>query len=191
MNKAKDGLNYLVRDHNKVRDLFRQFKGASALSSKQSIAMQISKELNLHAVVEEKLLYPIVRRAIEDGENFRNHSLDDHQVVKELLYDIEQNRFSEESLSRCMPKIMDSVEEHTTMEEEKIFPRLREKMNDTELSALETALDAGKLGAPDHSHPSAPNTPPGNMLGGPFLKIYDKAREAMGAFTPANNEKRE
>jgi hypothetical protein len=41
-------------------------------------------------------------------------------------------------------------------------------------------LAAAKKMAPTHPHPKAPNTPPGNIVGGVAAKVMDKARDALG-----------
>ena len=54
----------LIRDHDKVKDLFDRFKKAGAPAEKEKIIAEAVSELKVHAVIEEEIFYPAVRDAI-------------------------------------------------------------------------------------------------------------------------------
>ena len=62
-NQQEDGpsaVELLREDHQKVRDLFEEFEGADN-RSRQRIADQAMMELEIHAKLEEGLVYPAIR----------------------------------------------------------------------------------------------------------------------------------
>jgi hypothetical protein len=58
MAQRANPFDLLIRDHERFRHLFGQFKRAEAPAEKWRIYEQVSTELLLHSEIEEKLLYP-------------------------------------------------------------------------------------------------------------------------------------
>ncbi|WP_328700364.1 hemerythrin domain-containing protein [Caenimonas soli] len=76
--------SYLEADHQRVEELFRDFKSAGDPTAKLHLAQVICMELTLHAMVEEEIFYPAFARATGD-EQMLQHSLKEHQELKELI----------------------------------------------------------------------------------------------------------
>ena len=53
-----DAIALLKKDHDKVKDLFDQFKKADTLRQKKKIVAEAIKELKIHATIEEEIFYP-------------------------------------------------------------------------------------------------------------------------------------
>ena len=60
-----------------------------------------------------------------------------------------------------------------------MFPKLQASVSKAELQEMGGKLAAAKKMAPTHPHPNAPNTPPGNLVGGVAAAVMDKARDAL------------
>jgi iron-sulfur cluster repair protein YtfE (RIC family) len=163
---VKDGLNYLMRDHAKVRELYSQFQSSTSFQAKKELVDKINKELSMHAAVEEQFLYPTIRRIrnSDKGNFWADRSLNEHQEVKETLQKLEYMQPDDANYDATVRFLMDNVNKHVQEEETELFPSLRAEMTQEELAMLEETLDKGKTMAPTHPHPMAPNKPPMNFL---------------------------
>jgi hypothetical protein len=70
--------------------------------------------------------------------------------------------------------LIESVRHHIEDEEGEMFPKIREALGRKRLVEIGEALEAARKTAPTHPHPKAPDTPPGNLIGGPALAIKDR-----------------
>ena len=173
---SADALEVLTSDHREVEQLFSQLEAASPDSNvAQDIANKIVRELSVHAVVEEQVLYPAARREIEDGDV--DHAIEEHQEVKELLAKVDGKSPADEEIRRTFEEIKSNVEEHVQEEENEMFPKLRDKLGQEELQRLGEQLESAKRMAPTRPHPNAPNTPPGNVVAGLGASVVDRIRD--------------
>lgn len=90
----EQAIQMLTADHDKVRELFREYKKLMDLdagaSERGAVASQICRELTVHAAVEEEVFYPAARKAIaEDAEEIMDHAEVEHQSLKRLIADIQ------------------------------------------------------------------------------------------------------
>ncbi|MEP6959759.1 MAG: hemerythrin domain-containing protein [Nitrospirota bacterium] len=78
----------LKEDHEKVKRLFEEYEEADA-RRKQELAKTAMQELEVHAALEEKVIYPAIRAAI-DADELMNESLEEHHVVHLLLAELKK-----------------------------------------------------------------------------------------------------
>jgi hemerythrin superfamily protein len=71
-NKSNPVVAMLKVDHRKVKGLFDEYEEADS-RRKQGIAQTVIQELELHAELEERLIYPAIRREI-DADDLMNMS---------------------------------------------------------------------------------------------------------------------
>ncbi|HEX2083103.1 MAG TPA: hemerythrin domain-containing protein, partial [Xanthomonadaceae bacterium] len=62
-----NAVKLLKQDHKEVSDLFEEFEEADE-GEKSSIAERICKLLTVHAQIEEELLYPQAREALDEED---------------------------------------------------------------------------------------------------------------------------
>jgi len=170
-----DAIQLLTADHAEVEAMFRQIE---ADGSDDELVRRVVRELSVHAAVEEQILYPAMRKALPDGETFVHQAVADHQQVKETLAAVEgaDEPGEREPLLR---RLMADVRHHVEEEEVEFFPKLRASIGREDLAAMGAKLASAKKLAPTHPHPHAPNTPPGNIVGGVAAAVLDKARDAL------------
>jgi hemerythrin superfamily protein len=179
-----DGINQLIDDHNTVRSLYAQFQSASTWDTKFAYAREISKNISMHAGAEEMLLYPLTRIVVkDDGKMIADHSLHEHQEIKELLYEIESLTSDQEpQLDQLMGQMYEKFQHHSQEEETDLFPRLRESVQPSTLADFDAALRVAKATGPTHPHPSAPDTPlKGLAVVGPVAGFIDRVRDMFSS----------
>lgn len=139
-----DALELLKQDHQNVKELFDQTQETEDKQQKKKLFKQIKTELQTHTRVEESIFYP----AMEEHDELKDmvlESLEEHRQVKTLLR--EMSRLSPAS-EKFMPKfkvLMDDVMHHAEEEEEgKMFPKIRQVINDAKLRQLGEEIEAAK-----------------------------------------------
>lgn len=176
--QGPDALDLLTSDHRKVEFLFAQLEGAMDADTARQAAEQIIRELSVHAVIEEQVLYPAAREAI-GGDGLVDHSLEEHQTVKELLAQVDGKPVDDPETQRTFAEVKAAVAEHVGEEEGTLFPQLREKLGPSRLAELGASMEQARQMAPTHPHPNAPNEPPGNLIAGMPAALLDKLRDAF------------
>src|SRR5919204_5509123 len=175
-----DATRLLEQDHREVEELFDQFERATGdTTRKGEVANQIVRELSIHAAIEEEVFYPAVRDAVPDGEGLVDHSLEEHQEVKELLAELEKMDPADSGFHQKMEKVISDVKEHVQEEEGEMFPKLREAISANQLLEIGEKLEKAKKGAPTRPHPLAPNEPPANKMASKPAAMIDKARDKL------------
>ena len=174
----QDAIQLLTADHTEVEQMFRQLEAMPTGDAKGQLVSDVIRQLSIHAAIEEQILYPAMRKALPDGETLVQEAIDEHQQVKEILAAIEKadTDFKQTPL---VTQLIENVRHHVDEEETELFPKLRASIASAELEAIGGKLAAAKKMAPTHPHPNAPNTPPGNIVGGAAAAVMDKARDAL------------
>ncbi|HEX8004772.1 MAG TPA: hemerythrin domain-containing protein [Mycobacteriales bacterium] len=177
----RDGIKVLKDEHRRMVELFQQIEETPITNGdrRKAVFEQVSTALSVHAVAEEELLYPLLRRSVPDGERLVEHALDEHQTVKETLARLERMSADNLDFEGELRTLMTNVREHIQEEEGELLPLLRQHVDQKTLDALGPQLQAAEAMAPTRPHPNAPNTPPGNVLAGAGAMIVDKARDVI------------
>ena len=76
----KHAISILKKDHETVKDLFDQFEKAKSSAEKERIVSKAITELKMHAVVEEEIFYPTVRKHV--GTGIMNEAGEEHHVAR-------------------------------------------------------------------------------------------------------------
>ena len=173
----KHAISILKKDHDTVKDLFEKFENVESSAEKERIIAKAVNELKIHAVIEEEIFYPTVRKHV--GSDIMNEADEEHHVAKVLIAELDQNRGGGDHREAKFTVLAESVRHHIKEEENEMMPKakdldidfeaLGQKMLDrkTELREngvtkdLEHAMVAGVKGKDDSpagaSHKAAPS----------------------------------
>jgi hemerythrin superfamily protein len=139
-----DALELLKQDHQKVKELFEQAEGTEEPKKKKEIFKQIKKELETHARIEEGIFYPAMEK-LEELKDMVLESYEEHKQIKTLLREIDDLSVDSEKLEPKLKVLQENVEHHAEEEEEgKMFPQVRELMDEAELEELGQELESAK-----------------------------------------------
>ena len=148
-----NAITLLKNDHKTVEDLFKRFEklGPRAIKTKQDVVERIVRELSIHAAVEEMVFYPAIREAVENGdvEKMVLESLEEHHIVKWVLWELEQMSPTDERFDAKVTVLMEIVRHHVEEEVEEMLPQSEEVLGKEELARLGEQMAARKqqLGA--------------------------------------------
>jgi hemerythrin-like domain-containing protein len=174
----QDAIQLLTADHGAVEQVFRQIEAAPEGETRDRLVETAVRELSVHAAIEEQVLYPAMRRSVPNGDVLVEEAIEEHQQVKDTLAAIERSHGPAER-DPLLVQLMGNVRHHVEEEEGELFPLLRSSIGADRLRTMGSELAAAKRMAPTHPHPHAPNTPPGNVVGGAAAALVDKARDAL------------
>jgi hemerythrin-like domain-containing protein len=175
----QDAIALLKADHREVEDLFKRFEraGDGARKQKRKLVDQMIEALSRHASIEERVLYPWAREYIEDEDDQVLEALEEHHVVKWLLWELEDLDPSDERFDAKVTVMAENVRHHVKEEEEELFSDLRDVATRAELVELAERLRAAKADAPTRPHPRDADEPPLNTLTAPVASALDHARD--------------
>lgn len=114
-------LNMLKADHDKVKGLFEQFDQATDEEERGAIIKSAIKELEVHADLEEKIIYPALRQHLED-EDLITESIEEHHVVHVLIKELTGGRVKQDRRNAKFTVLAENVKHHIKEEEESLFP---------------------------------------------------------------------
>ncbi|HZT67876.1 MAG TPA: hemerythrin domain-containing protein [Acidimicrobiales bacterium] len=127
-----DVTEMLAADHRRVEQLFEQYRQTRS----SAVVREICTELTVHAAIEEKVVYPALAGSVDGGKGMRRHSEQEHQEVKDAIFQIERLGYSRPDVDQYMEKIITGVTEHVQEEEGEIFPQMRRQMGQARLDEL-------------------------------------------------------
>jgi hemerythrin-like domain-containing protein len=125
---ARDGLDLLRADHQKVRNLFREFDSLRGIDDedarKSELVDEICYELTLHTKVEEEIFYPALRAAIKDPEMIDEADVE-HAGARELVSQLEVMYPGDDHFDATVVVLGEEVGHHIEREEGEMFDAAR------------------------------------------------------------------
>lgn len=126
MKQAPDAIDLLDADHLAVhamllsyRELVRMHAGAL---QRRALAEEICMELTIHARLEEELLYPALREALQD-EDLLDEAEDQHGSQREFIAQILASAPEDPLYDARVAALAEYVERHVRQEREQVFNR--------------------------------------------------------------------
>jgi hemerythrin-like domain-containing protein len=138
-----NALELLKEDHRKVQELFNQVKATENEKSHQQTYQKIKTELETHTHIEEKVLYPALKKR-EEFKDMVLEAIEEHLQVKTLLRDINRLSDGNERFDAKLKVLIDNVEHHVEEEEEELFPKVEDQFSKEELEEIGMELEAAK-----------------------------------------------
>ena len=123
-------LTMLKADHKKVKTLFAEFDDATA-RKREDIARMAMEELDVHAQLEEGLIYPAIRAGIEDDE-VMNEANEEHHLVHVLIAELKELDPSDDAFQAKFTVLGELVKHHVKEEEGEMFPQAQKATIDWE-----------------------------------------------------------
>jgi hemerythrin superfamily protein len=114
-------LTMLKADHKKVKALFAQFQEATP-RQQEDIAQTTIQELEIHAELEEGLIYPAIREGIDDDE-LMNEAKEEHHLVHILIDELKELKPSDDTFKAKFTLLGELVKHHVKEEEGEMFPQ--------------------------------------------------------------------
>ncbi|MEU3509413.1 hemerythrin domain-containing protein [Streptomyces longwoodensis] len=137
-----------------------------------------------HAFAEETVLWPAVRRLVEDGEELTSRVEEEDQQINDLVAYVERLDPGSPEREQKVRQAFGLVRQDIRDEEDLLLPRLQQALPPDRLRRLGAIWDTVRRSAPTHPHPVVPRRPPGNAVLGVPLSFYDRVRDLFGLSAP-------
>jgi hemerythrin superfamily protein len=129
--QAAQVTDMLRKDHKKVKDLFKKFEKTTKAQDKQQIVETALMELEIHAELEEKLIYPAIRGKMKD-EDLMDEALEEHHVVHGVIGELKNMKPGDERYDAKFTVFGELVKHHIKEEEEEMLPKAEKRDIDWE-----------------------------------------------------------
>jgi hemerythrin superfamily protein len=133
--KANSLLGMLKDDHKKVKGLFEEYKDANSRKQKE-IADTVIHELEVHAALEEELIYPAIREQIDEDE-LMNEATEEHHLVHVLIGELKKLDANDEIFTAKFTVLGELIKHHVKEEEGEMFPKAQKADLDWEALNVE------------------------------------------------------
>lgn len=139
--RHQDAIALLKADHRKVEALFAKYE--KARGNKSALAKQICLELTVHTIIEEEILYPAARDAVED--DILDEAYVEHDGAKLMISELEAGAPGDDFYDAKVKVLSEEIKHHVKEEEQRdgLFAQL--KASDADLMALGEQLKTRKL----------------------------------------------
>jgi hypothetical protein len=182
MAQEQDVVDLLLEQHNQIRTLFDQVSVAQG-KDKRLLFEDLVRLLAVHESAEEEVVHPAARRKIDDGDDIVDARLEEENEAKQALADLYDMGVDHPQFDIHLHRLAAAVIQHATREEREEFSQLREVLKPDELRRLAGAIKAAEALAPTRPHPAVGESATANLLAGPPLAVFDRARDAIRDWT--------
>ncbi len=121
--KRPEAMAFLMQQHRDVEKLFAQYESAEQDSAKSELSEKICLMLAVHAQIEEELLYPAGREAMDDVDLIDQAAVE-HAAAKALIAQIETMQAGEPFYDAKVKVLGEYIKHHVEEEESELFPEL-------------------------------------------------------------------
>jgi len=164
------------RDHVKLNRLLEQLHRTTG-TDQERVLQRIYRLVFPHAFAEESVLWPVMRRHLEDGQELTLEVEREHQEVNELVTRLEGLTKDAPERGPILNRLTEVLREDVRDEEDVLFPRLQSRLNRKELRRLGLLWEVVRRTAPTRAHPIVARRPPGNVIAALPLSVLDRARD--------------
>lgn len=158
---AIDALELLKADHEKVKNLFREFENLKGSDDddkrKSELVDDICYELTVHTMIEEEIFYPVLRAVIDDDDMMDEAEVE-HTGARDLISQLDVMYPGDDHFDTTVTVLGEEIASHIDWEENDMFDAARRAGIDLDdladqLSARKEELDD------DLSSPPSPIEP--------------------------------
>jgi hypothetical protein len=171
-----DMIEILLDQHQRIRDLFKQVKGAEG-ERKQRAFDELRALLAVHETAEEMVLRPLSSK--DAGAGVADARNEEEREATRTLTVLEMMDVSSAEFDRDFAAFERAVLDHAGHEEKDEFPLVRAREDPDALLAMGRTLRAVERAAPTHPHPSTAGSPVAQWAVGPFASMVDRSLDAF------------
>lgn len=140
-----DAFELLKKDHKKVSGIFEKLEPTTerGVKTREELFKQLKQELDVHARIEESILYPVLKES-KETEDITLEAYQEHNVLKQLLTELEAMPKDDESWGAKLKVLQENVEHHVEEEEGEMFKDARKVLSQEQIDDLGARLEAAK-----------------------------------------------
>ena len=130
-----DAIELIKEDHRRIEELFGRFLATEEDMTQEDLWQEIQAGLTAHAEMEERFLYPAVKRFAKEQVV---EALEEHAEVKKLLAKLLDADLNEEDFEKQFNELIDNVQHHVEEEESPtgVLALARERLDERTLRKM-------------------------------------------------------
>ena len=145
-----DAIGILKADHKKLNGFLKELADTTprGLKIRTELLAKIRKEIEVHTAIEEEIFYPALKAAgkNEDDANMYFEAMEEHRAARDLvLPDLLGSDVASTNFGGRAKVLKEMIKHHAGEEEEKMFPRARELLDQATLTELGERMAARKV----------------------------------------------
>jgi hemerythrin superfamily protein len=132
----------LKRDHREAEAMLKELAASKKpTATRRKTTAKLVAALTLHMQIEEKLVYPLVDDYL--GHDAEQEAENEHSLARNGLGSLE-DMVDEPGFGAAVAMLTAGIKHHVKEEETEIFPKLKSKLERSELAELGDAVAAAK-----------------------------------------------
>lgn len=143
MNQGEDIFARLKEDHDKHRQLLDRLMDCSASAERESLFVQLTKELKGHAAAEEQALYSTMMRKPPTTADTR-HSVAEHHDIEELLNDLAATDLAAPEWRTKLEALDHRYRHHIDEEEDEHFSEFEDYLTEEDRAWMRSVFESRK-----------------------------------------------
>ena len=138
-----NAFDILKEDHKRVSDLFEKLEPTTerAVKTRGDLFATLKMELDVHAHIEETILYPVLKE-VEETRDITLEGIEEHRIVKLLLAELNEMPKDTEQWTAKLTVLKENVEHHVEEEEGEMFKQARSALSKEQIEQLTTRIQA-------------------------------------------------
>jgi hemerythrin superfamily protein len=144
--QSGNAIELLIADHENVRRLFDEYEelvdDEADEEDRQALAEEIFAMLTVHSMLEQEIIYPAAREAVDDQDQLDEAEVE-HQNIDDMIAQIQELDPSDELYDAKVKVLSELVEHHVREEEDELFPKL--EASELDLDELGNSLQERRV----------------------------------------------
>lgn len=136
-------IEMLEADHVRIRSLFSDIEGTNEPEELQDYFDKLDNFLTIHARSEELVLYPQSRNC-KDTVELIDKGQEQHAKGDQMVLEIKSTSSNSSEFKEKVGELQEFMLNHLDEEENELFPKVRECLDDEKLEELATQLKETK-----------------------------------------------
>ena len=140
-----DALTLLKHDHDKVKSMLNKLDDTTerAEVTRTEGLASLKEELTVHEAIEEEILYPALIEFAKT-KDITLEAYEEHHVVDTIMAELEQTPVGDETWAAKLTVMKENLEHHIEEEEDDMFKKARQVMDEADLEELGERMAARK-----------------------------------------------
>lgn len=143
-----DLIDFLKQEHGRVNKLLERLSDTSegAVKTRQRLGEQVKTELELHARLEERHLYPVLKK-IDETKDRVGEAIEEHREYLNLARQLARMNVQGEGFLEKVKELTGIVSHHVREEEDEIIPQAEKAIGREEREELVRKIQEAKKAA--------------------------------------------
>lgn len=172
----RDIIDLLLEEHEEFRELFVAIERSEA-DIRDDLFRYLVGRLAGHEAAEEAVVHRTLRDDVPGGEQLAEQVLAEENEAERLLARMYDMDSGSTEFREAMSRLKQDVLAHAEHEERDEFPQLRSHIDLERRQKMGARFQVLRDHGPTRPHPNIPQTPEVRAAVGPFVGMFDRARD--------------